>query len=109
MARYRAIDELHRSSLLPGEHLVYGTQLYWLTFAGPVLLTALRHVVADRPRRDPDPELANERWLAARQAELLPGPYFHLVFTLPHALNVRHHAVARRIESCSSGVIDEIA
>src|SRR4030095_10910601 len=31
--------------------------------------------------------LAKERWLAARRAELLPGPYFHLVFTLPHALN----------------------
>jgi len=31
--------------------------------------------------------LAKERWLAARQAELLPVPYFHLVFTLPHALN----------------------
>jgi len=29
--------------------------------------------------------LAKERWLAARQAELLPVPYFHLVFTLPHA------------------------
>jgi hypothetical protein len=31
--------------------------------------------------------LAKERWLAARRAELLPVPYFHLVFTLPHALN----------------------
>jgi hypothetical protein len=31
--------------------------------------------------------LAKEHWLAARQAELLPVPYFHLVFTLPHALN----------------------
>jgi hypothetical protein len=27
------------------------------------------------------------RWLAARQRELLPIPYFHVVFTLPHALN----------------------
>jgi len=27
--------------LLPGEHLVYRTRLYWLMFAGPVLLTAL--------------------------------------------------------------------
>jgi hypothetical protein len=26
-------------------------------------------------------------WLAARQAELLPIPYFHVVFTLPHAVN----------------------
>jgi hypothetical protein len=31
--------------------------------------------------------LAKERWLAARRAELLPVGYFHLVFTLPHALN----------------------
>lgn len=31
--------------------------------------------------------LAKERWLAARKAELLPCGYFHLVFTLPHALN----------------------
>ena len=28
-----------------------------------------------------------ERWLAARKADLLPIPYFHVVFTLPHALN----------------------
>jgi hypothetical protein len=27
------------------------------------------------------------RWLEKRKAELLPTPYFHLVFTLPHALN----------------------
>jgi hypothetical protein len=31
--------------------------------------------------------LAKERWLAARRAELLPIEYFHVVFTLPHALN----------------------
>jgi Putative transposase/Transposase zinc-binding domain len=30
---------------------------------------------------------ATERWLAARKADLLPIPYFHVVFTLPHALN----------------------
>jgi hypothetical protein len=30
---------------------------------------------------------AKERWLAARRAELLPVPYFHVVFTLPHELN----------------------
>lgn len=29
---------------------------------------------------------AAEAWLAARQAELLPVPYFHVVFTLPAAL-----------------------
>ena len=26
---------------------------------------------------------AGQEWLAARQAELLPVPYFHVVFTLP--------------------------
>jgi Putative transposase/Transposase zinc-binding domain len=31
--------------------------------------------------------LAKERWLAARTADLLPIPYFHVVFTLPHDLN----------------------
>ena len=30
---------------------------------------------------------AKEAWLSARQRELLPVPYFHLVFTLPHTLN----------------------
>jgi hypothetical protein len=29
---------------------------------------------------------AAERWLEARQADLLPIPYFHVVFTLPEAL-----------------------
>lgn len=28
-----------------------------------------------------------ERWIRARGAELLPVPYFHVVFTLPEALN----------------------
>jgi hypothetical protein len=31
--------------------------------------------------------LAKERWVEARRAELLPVPYFHVVFTLPHELN----------------------
>jgi hypothetical protein len=31
--------------------------------------------------------LAQARWVEARLAELLPIPYFHVVFTLPHALN----------------------
>ena len=31
--------------------------------------------------------LATERWLTARRSEVLPIPYFHVVFTLPHALN----------------------
>ena len=32
--------------------------------------------------------VTKQRWLAARQAELLPVKYFHHVFTLPHDLNV---------------------
>jgi hypothetical protein len=32
--------------------------------------------------------MVKEQWLAARQAELLPCGYFHLVFTLPHQLNL---------------------
>jgi hypothetical protein len=31
--------------------------------------------------------LTKERWLVARRADLLPIPYFHVVFTLPHDLN----------------------
>ena len=31
---------------------------------------------------------ARERWLAAREQELLPTGYFHVVFTVPHELNV---------------------
>jgi len=31
---------------------------------------------------------ARQRWLAAREQELLPTDYFHVVFTLPHELNV---------------------
>ena len=31
--------------------------------------------------------LERERWLEKRQQELLPVPYFHLVFTVPHQLN----------------------
>jgi len=31
--------------------------------------------------------LVKERWLNNRKAELLPCPYFHTVFTLPHELN----------------------
>jgi len=31
--------------------------------------------------------MPRERWLAKRQAEILPVNYFHVVFTLPHELN----------------------
>jgi hypothetical protein len=30
---------------------------------------------------------ASAQWVEARRADLLPIPYFHVVFTLPHALN----------------------
>ena len=30
---------------------------------------------------------ARQRWLERREQDLLPVPYFHVVFTLPHALN----------------------
>lgn len=31
---------------------------------------------------------ARQRWLAARERELLPASYFHVVFSVPHELNV---------------------
>ncbi|MCZ7593439.1 MAG: transposase zinc-binding domain-containing protein [Kiritimatiellae bacterium] len=36
---------------------------------------------------------AREKWLARRMRELIPAPYFHVVFTLPHELNplLRHN------------------
>jgi hypothetical protein len=41
--------------------------------------------------------VATERWLAARRREVLPIPYFHVVFTLPHALNPLAHSHPRLI------------
>ncbi|MBM2716076.1 transposase zinc-binding domain-containing protein [Mesorhizobium caraganae] len=35
-------------------------------------------------------------WLAARQTELLPVPYFHVVFTLPAAIAFQNKAAATR-------------
>jgi len=32
-------------------------------------------------------QLPREQWLQARKSEVLPVPYFHIVFTLPHDLN----------------------
>lgn len=43
---------------------------------------------------------ASEAWCEQRTAQLLPVPYFHLVFTLPHALNawaVLHPEVIYRL------------
>ena len=38
-----------------------------------------------------------EAWIRARRREVLPVPYFHLVFTLPHALNGLIAAAPRRL------------
>src|SRR5690348_5189783 len=36
--------------------------------------------------------LARAQWLTDRRAELLPVPYFHVVFTLPHELaSIAYH------------------
>ncbi len=41
-----------------------------------------------RNRHCPKCQATNrERWIAARQQDLLPTTYFHVVFTLPHELN----------------------
>lgn len=40
---------------------------------------------------------AKEAWLAQRRRELLPVPYFHLVFTLPHVLDGLIAARPRRL------------
>jgi hypothetical protein len=51
------------------------------------------------------------RWLEARRAELLPTPYFHTVFTLPHELNSLVLANKRRLlgllfQSASETLLD---
>ncbi len=38
---------------------------------------------------------ARERWITAREREVLEIPYFHVVFTLPHELNALCHQNAR--------------
>jgi hypothetical protein len=54
-----------------------------------------------------------EAWLAARRQELLPVPYFHVVFTLPHALNGiigRHaRAIYDLLFSAASATLSEFA
>jgi len=56
---------------------------------------------------------AKEAWLAARRRELLPVPYFHLVFTLPHALNgliARHtRALYDILFNAASSTLSEFA
>jgi hypothetical protein len=43
---------------------------------------------------------AKERWLQARQRELIATPYFHVVFTLPHQLNALAQGNPRLIYRC---------
>ena len=39
---------------------------------------------------------AAKQWLAEREAELLPVPYYHVVFTLPVAIaDIAYHAVVK--------------
>ena len=56
---------------------------------------------------------AKEAWLAARRRELLPVPYFHLVFTLPHDLNGLIGRYPRMLYetlfAAASGTLDEFA
>ena len=56
---------------------------------------------------------AKERWLQARLAEVLPVPYAHMVFTLPHALNALYGAhpqwVIDTLFACTAQTLTEFA
>lgn len=56
---------------------------------------------------------AKEAWLAARRREVLPVPYFHLVFTLPHALNgligAAPHRLYEHLFAAASATLTEFA
>jgi hypothetical protein len=56
---------------------------------------------------------ARERWLAARRAELLPTPYAHVVFTLPHQLAAlalqNKYVMYTLLFRCSAQTLLEIA
>ena len=56
---------------------------------------------------------ARDAWRQARLAELLPVPYCHLVFTLPHALNalaaVHARWVYRTLMQCAAATLTEFA
>jgi hypothetical protein len=56
---------------------------------------------------------ARDAWRQAQLAELLPVPYCHLVFTLPHALNglAQRHArwVYRTLMHCAAATLTEFA
>ena len=56
---------------------------------------------------------ARDAWRQAQFADLLPVPYCHLVFTLPHALNPLAQAhprwVYRTIMQCTAATLSEFA
>jgi hypothetical protein len=56
---------------------------------------------------------AKDAWLQARLGEVLPVPYAHLVFTLPHALNALYgahpHWVIDTLFACSAQTLQEFA
>jgi hypothetical protein len=53
-----------------------------------ILWTYARQFNSCRNRHCPKcQQIQRERWIQAREAELLPATYFHVVFTLPQALN----------------------
>jgi hypothetical protein len=49
--------------------------------------------------------IRKQQWLECRQAELLPVPYFHVVFTLPHTLNTLIRANPARLLGELFGVV----
>ena len=57
--------------------------------------------------------LAQARWVEARQAELLPVEYFHVVFTLPQALNAlaqsRPRLVYHLLFHCAANTLQTFA
>ena len=56
---------------------------------------------------------AKEAWLVQRRRELLPVPYFHLVFTLPHDLNgligIAPRAIYETLFAAVSAILTEFA
>ena len=56
---------------------------------------------------------ARQRWLSARERELMEVPYFHVVFTLPHQLNLlclyNQRELYDALFRCSSATLLEIA
>ena len=56
---------------------------------------------------------AKDRWLQARLSEVLPVPYAHMVFTLPHALNALYGAqpqwLIQALFACVAQTLTEFA